>query len=345
MSELTTEDRTQLREFLAKRFNLDELKTLCFDLGLDYEEFPRATMSEFTRELVAYFERHGKIGCLIAQVIKVRPVDWLTRLLAQVPGCQPNEKVQIVLSNDKIKSRPDLKEKLAALLGISAEEVMIIATAPGSLKVLVGLPAGTAEKLTSLSLPYQLDIYEIVSATPFDEMPPPARNFWRTAVSSTAASGGGITTIISGIVLGILIASAVIVVAAVIAVVGLKIWYDSQPELIIENQCTNSLPIMAPDSVKMFFSLPETIPSGENITLKVVTGEGDYELTVENGVTVLQLPRPVPFLNLEQVELGAWPERTVITFNGQVVNPLDRSNNNFSISADRPSELVICAPR
>ena len=102
MSQLSSEDRARLREFLADRFNLSEMKTLCFDLGVDYEEFPHGTRTEFSREVITYFERLNKVGCLVAEMVQERPDDWLTQLLAEVPGCHPNQKVQVVLSNDKI---------------------------------------------------------------------------------------------------------------------------------------------------------------------------------------------------------------------------------------------------
>ena len=31
--------RKKLREFLTRKFSIDDLKVICFDLGLDYEEF------------------------------------------------------------------------------------------------------------------------------------------------------------------------------------------------------------------------------------------------------------------------------------------------------------------
>ena len=74
-SELT--ERARLRQFLQNHFNLEELKTLAFDLGIDYELFPHDTVPAFTRELIAYCQRMDKIACLLTEVSKQRPISEL----------------------------------------------------------------------------------------------------------------------------------------------------------------------------------------------------------------------------------------------------------------------------
>ncbi len=342
MSQLTSEDRAKLREFISERFSLDELKTLCFDLGLDYEEFPHATKSEFSRELIVYFQRHNKMGCLVAELIRQRPDEWLTKLLAQVSSCRPNEKVQLVLSNDKIKSRPDLKQKLAELLGISADEVMILATAAGSVKVLLGLPQKEAGKLVALPLPYQLYEYEIVSVTPYPRLPTAVQQNWRTAVTRTAltaatastATGGGLSLVIK-ILIGILV---LVVIGVVVGVILVR---NSQPELVVYNQCSNPLPIPAPEAIQSLLSLPEAIPPGGSINVPVVTGAGTYELVMRGDVMVLVLPRPIPAVGLSEVQVGEMGRGTAVTLNGRPLNPPQQ----FQIESGQTYELVICAPR
>ena len=65
-----------LRRNLAEHFNKEELRTLCFDLGIEHENLPE-TKDGMARELVAYCERIGKIRELVAQCRKLRPnVSW-----------------------------------------------------------------------------------------------------------------------------------------------------------------------------------------------------------------------------------------------------------------------------
>jgi len=339
MSQLNSEDRAQLREFLSEHFNLDEMKTLCFDLGLDYEEFPHDTKSEFSRELIIYFERHNKMGCLVAEMIKGRPDEWLTGLLAEVSSCQANEKVQIVLSNDKIKSRPDLKQKLAELLGVSTDEVMILATAAGSVKVLLGLPAPEAGKLAALSLPYQLDEYEIVSVTPYAKLPTAVQQSWHTAVMHTSAITGTTAVATGGLPLIVKIFIVVLILVGIVTA-GVLVWGNRQPELTVTNLCPNPLPIPAPEGVRSVLSLPEAIPPGGNINVPVITGAGTYELLVtRQGVMVLVLPQTIPGIGLREVEIGEMDRNTAVTLDGRLLDPPQQ----FPIKAGQSVELVICA--
>ena len=75
-SVLTVEYRAKLRRNLSKHFNKEELRTLCFDLGIEHENLPE-TKDVMARELVAYCERTGKIRELVAQCRKLHPkVIW-----------------------------------------------------------------------------------------------------------------------------------------------------------------------------------------------------------------------------------------------------------------------------
>ncbi|WP_420632345.1 hypothetical protein [Candidatus Leptofilum sp.] len=345
MAQLNRKDRAQLREFLADRFNLSEMKTLCFDLGVDYEEFPHATKSEFSRELLAYFERKNKVGCLIAEMVQQRQDSWLTEILVQVSSCQPNQKVQVILSNDKIKSRPDLRQKLADLLGISTDEVMLIATAPGSVKVLLGLPPEAIAKLAALSLPHQLGEYELVEVTPYNRLPPVVSTGWRTAVLSAATASVGRKS--GGLTLSLIIKIFFGLVFAIVVGGGvlLFMWQQSLPKLVIHNRCDAPFPIeIEPDVIKTILSLPDEIPPNEPITVDVLTGSGAYRVLERDGELVLRLPNPIPLLgdlvedfDDDELPLGSLdPERPVF-FDGRLLEP-----DTYNIEADESYDLFIC---
>lgn len=57
-----------LREVLSNQFNLDELHTLCFDLGMDYENLPGQTKSAKARDLVDYWHNRQDLTRLIEAV-------------------------------------------------------------------------------------------------------------------------------------------------------------------------------------------------------------------------------------------------------------------------------------
>jgi hypothetical protein len=67
----------RLHEILAKRFDVEELRTLCFHLGVDYDDLKGEGKTGKARELVAFLERHRRIGELVAIGKQLRPdADW-----------------------------------------------------------------------------------------------------------------------------------------------------------------------------------------------------------------------------------------------------------------------------
>jgi hypothetical protein len=69
--------RTQLRQWLSAHFDEEELRTLCFDLGLSYDDLRGEGAPHKARELVAYLERRGRIPELVALGKRARPhLDW-----------------------------------------------------------------------------------------------------------------------------------------------------------------------------------------------------------------------------------------------------------------------------
>jgi hypothetical protein len=68
---------TELRQTLAAHFDEGELRTLCFDLGIDYDDLPGAGRANKARELVAYLDRRGRISELVRICERLRPrVSW-----------------------------------------------------------------------------------------------------------------------------------------------------------------------------------------------------------------------------------------------------------------------------
>lgn len=68
-------NRVRLRELMLKHFDVSELKTLCFDLGVDYESLGNADGGRMdkVRELILYFERRERMSELIAACARLRP--------------------------------------------------------------------------------------------------------------------------------------------------------------------------------------------------------------------------------------------------------------------------------
>ncbi len=75
-AKMPSETLTQLRQNLAQHFNREELRTLCFDLGIEHENLPDAKDS-MARELVAHCDRIQRIPELVRKCRELRPdVSW-----------------------------------------------------------------------------------------------------------------------------------------------------------------------------------------------------------------------------------------------------------------------------
>jgi hypothetical protein len=69
--------RTKLRQLLSTHFNEGELRILCFDLNLEYDDLIGAGPTDKARELVSYLERHSRIDELLVVGKRMRPdVPW-----------------------------------------------------------------------------------------------------------------------------------------------------------------------------------------------------------------------------------------------------------------------------
>ena len=67
------QDRTTLLDFLAHHYTLDGLKTLCFNLFVDYDNLSGDTKSAKGRELILHIERAGRLGDLEAALGRQQP--------------------------------------------------------------------------------------------------------------------------------------------------------------------------------------------------------------------------------------------------------------------------------
>ena len=73
MTQPTPSYLTDLRQGIISTFNAEELKTLCSDLGVDYDSLGGEGKEAKTRELVAHLVRRGELARLVAYCIPRRP--------------------------------------------------------------------------------------------------------------------------------------------------------------------------------------------------------------------------------------------------------------------------------
>lgn len=67
-----------LRDILTTYFNESELRDLCFDLNIDYDNIPGRGKADKARELIVYAQRHNILDELLLAGQRLRPsVNWL----------------------------------------------------------------------------------------------------------------------------------------------------------------------------------------------------------------------------------------------------------------------------
>jgi hypothetical protein len=75
-----------LRLKIVEHFDDEELRTLCFDTDVDYDNLRGQGKEAKARELIDYMQRQGRLGDLIDACRKTRPrIDWNFDAGADVP--------------------------------------------------------------------------------------------------------------------------------------------------------------------------------------------------------------------------------------------------------------------
>ena len=107
---------TQLRQLLVKRFSDSELHTLCFDLGVEYDDLPGSGRADKARELVTYMDQHDRLADLMRVGRRSRPdVPWPE--LNDVPVAKPSPPASSPADSPALRAikRKTLEQRLADL--------------------------------------------------------------------------------------------------------------------------------------------------------------------------------------------------------------------------------------
>lgn len=77
-----------LHELIRSSFNEEEVKDLCYELGVDYEDLPALGKAGKVRELIVYCQKNGRISPLLTACQTARPhVEW-PNLAQAVPALE-----------------------------------------------------------------------------------------------------------------------------------------------------------------------------------------------------------------------------------------------------------------
>ncbi len=142
-------DVCYLLHHLQRRFNLTELRLLCTELGVDYENFPQAK-GDFCMGLVGFCERRQDLARLAQAMYFKRRDAKLKDIIRRLPPSPPRLKAQVVIDTSLSLRKKDVHALLVNALRIAPDQICIIALSTGSIRALVDLPTPALPRLTSL---------------------------------------------------------------------------------------------------------------------------------------------------------------------------------------------------
>lgn len=106
LNNLVVIDTGALRRILPHIFNLDEIRLLCHDLGIQYEDLPGETLTRKCTELVAYCDRGRSLSELVAVCRQHRPkVESLATISKLNPVNHQLIREFILFSLNKVNDR------------------------------------------------------------------------------------------------------------------------------------------------------------------------------------------------------------------------------------------------
>lgn len=119
-------DLPRLLQQVRALFSDGELRDLCFDLGVDYENLSGATKSDKARELILYMERQARLPDLVTRVVELRPhVGLNVQRLAQRAAVNPQQQAglkslleQFRRYNEQMVEWKELHNRLNILLNV-----------------------------------------------------------------------------------------------------------------------------------------------------------------------------------------------------------------------------------
>src|SRR5579859_1506344 len=79
--------QSQLRHLLGLCFSLDEIRTLAFDIGVDFDELSGESKTAKIRELILFSERRNILDALIAAAAGARPDIFWPSYASSAAGC------------------------------------------------------------------------------------------------------------------------------------------------------------------------------------------------------------------------------------------------------------------
>ncbi len=141
----------ELQYILAYLLNEDEVRRLCFDLGIDYDSLGGSSKLDQVAALVEFCRQQAIVSQLISALWTRHPDIVIDISDRYAPDTGSRARVELVLESDIIsfgnQKRTELVQDVAALFGVEREEIHVLAESSGSTRLWLGMPGNDAQNL------------------------------------------------------------------------------------------------------------------------------------------------------------------------------------------------------
>lgn len=124
-------DLGRLRETIVKSYSMSELKVLCSDIGVDFEELAGEDKALKAQELIQYLDRRQQLSILITYCSKTRPnVQWQNLIDdSDMPSGQPISKVGTSSTSEPARVVPSCRMRHKAVIIVVAVMIIMVVIA------------------------------------------------------------------------------------------------------------------------------------------------------------------------------------------------------------------------
>ena len=139
---------TTLRKFIVKHFDWEELRTLCQDVGVDFDSLRGEGEEGKARELVTYMERHLRLDELITALSKQREKAWEEKSLDKL-FTQKDDLVQAHLEDTQQKAERSEREESTDTADEARKPKVTLASAAPLISSFLGFLVGVLGNLAA----------------------------------------------------------------------------------------------------------------------------------------------------------------------------------------------------
>ncbi|HST04340.1 MAG TPA: hypothetical protein VLQ48_06340 [Chloroflexia bacterium] len=358
MPQLSTEDRQALLSYFVNRYTLEQVETLLFVVNINRNTFgANETLPSLCTDVLQYCIGNGGLGCLLREALRDKPEPSVQAIFARYPSCEPGVKVEVTIRDASLK---DLGPALKAFLeahGVKANEVSLVGAAAGSLKLLLSMPAHTADRV--LSYPVSVlagGVYHVESVRAFRTLSMAEQLQWQQAARTTPcanitqAANGAVSVEIEGVATGVgrgigtgrfipaVVSSGMtlgkwLLIFVVVVAGGIGVGVVIAPALTLHNECGRPLPL--PGSVPL---VGNQIDEGDS-NFKILPGDYTVGAALINDRENIVITGPV--VGTVSIPLGSGETFTVMQ-DGNPVQVGPRTPTTISVGANSRVEVTLC---